>query len=157
MSGGRTDASLGDDILDSYDIDCLIADAREAVDWYDGGDADGRCGACGVRRDDHIEVAEGESVACTRTESEAEDLARLLEFRDDVRAASGGGRRYGVTLLIHDSYFEDYAREYAEDIGAIERDCDWPACHIDWAAAARSLQQDYSEVEVGSHTYWVRS
>lgn len=62
---------------------------------------------------------------------------------------------HGVALIA-DSYFEQYAQELAEDIGAINRDATWPACHIDWEAAANALKQDYTAVEYGSTTYWVR-
>jgi hypothetical protein len=59
--------------------------------------------------------------------------------------------------LIRDSYFEDYARELAEDIGAM-KDCDhWPANCIDWERAARELQMDYTSVEFDDVTYWIRS
>lgn len=60
--------------------------------------------------------------------------------------------------FIADSHFEDYARELAEDIGAIKRgrDMDWPCNRIDWEMAAEDLQQDYSQVEVDGETYWYR-
>lgn len=62
---------------------------------------------------------------------------------------------YGVAL-IRDTYFEDYARELAEDIGAINRDDGWPAYCIDWAEAARDLQGDYTAIEYDGVTYWAR-
>lgn len=67
------------------------------------------------------------------------------------------GDWYPLTL-IDDVYFEDYAREMAEDIGAIDRHAaySWPHSHIDWTAAAAALQQDYSSVEIDGRTYWTR-
>lgn len=62
---------------------------------------------------------------------------------------------YGVTL-IRDDYFEDYAREFAEEIGAVRGDESWPQCCIDWAQAARELQQDYTPLDFGGITYWAR-
>lgn len=62
---------------------------------------------------------------------------------------------HGATL-IRDDYFEDYARQLAEDLGAIDADAAWPACHIDWEAAATSLQMDYTSLEFEGVTYWVR-
>lgn len=59
--------------------------------------------------------------------------------------------------LIADHDFEDYAREYAEDIGAIGEDMRWPANCIDWERAARELRQDYRSVEYDGDTYWHRS
>ena len=62
---------------------------------------------------------------------------------------------YGEAL-IRDSYFEEYAEELASDIGAINRESNWPNNHIDWEAAARELQQDYTCVEFDGVSYWVR-
>lgn len=63
---------------------------------------------------------------------------------------------YGETL-IRDSYFEDYARELAEDTGAVKSDAEWPLRHIDWEAAAEELREDYFSVDFDGVTYWVRS
>lgn len=58
--------------------------------------------------------------------------------------------------LIADSYFETYAREFAEDIGAISGDERWPATCIDWEKAASELQYDYSSIDFDGETYWYR-
>ena len=63
---------------------------------------------------------------------------------------------YGVTL-INEDYFTEYAQELAEDIGAIDRDSNWPACHIDWDEAADHLKMDYSCVDFDGVEYWARS
>lgn len=62
---------------------------------------------------------------------------------------------YG-TGLIRDSYFETYAQELADDIGAVNKDYGWPFTCIDWAQAARDLQQDYTSIDFDGVTYWVR-
>ena len=62
---------------------------------------------------------------------------------------------YGVTL-IRDTYFVDYARELAEDLGLIDKNASWPATCIDWERAARELRMDYTSVEFDDVTYWVR-
>lgn len=59
--------------------------------------------------------------------------------------------------MISEDDFEDYARELAEDIGAISRDTQWPATCIDWEYAAHELKMDYSEVEVDGVTYYFRA
>ena len=64
--------------------------------------------------------------------------------------------RYGETL-IRDSYFEEYAQQLAEDIGAIDRNANWPLGHIDWEAAAEALKQDYMEVDFSGVTYYIRA
>jgi antirestriction protein len=62
---------------------------------------------------------------------------------------------YGAQLIA-EHYFEDYARELAEDIGALPRDYTWPTSCIDWEQAARELQMDYTPVEFLGTTYYVR-
>lgn len=62
---------------------------------------------------------------------------------------------YGETL-VNDSYFEDYARELAEDIGAVDKNAAWPNNHIDWEAASEALKRDYTSVEFDGVTFWLR-
>lgn len=62
---------------------------------------------------------------------------------------------YGETL-IRDSYFQDYAEELAEDIGAVNKNATWPNNFIDWEAAADALKQDYTDIEFDGVTYWIR-
>jgi len=62
----------------------------------------------------------------------------------------------GVTL-VRDSYFEDYARELAYDIGAYNGDESWPNTCIDWEKAAKDLQYDYSIVSFDGVDYWVQN
>lgn len=93
------------------------------------------------------------------TEDEVVEMDSLSAFLDDV-AGYGGDHEYAGTWypceFILDSHFEAYAEQYAEDIGAVERNAAWPACHIDWEAAATSLKQDFSSVDWEGHTYWYR-
>lgn len=58
--------------------------------------------------------------------------------------------------LIRESYFEDYARELAEDIGAISDDMKWPCNCIDWERASQELQIDYTEIDFNGVSYYVR-
>lgn len=88
-----------------------------------------------------------------------EELATLESLLDDLRGNGGDeqweGDWYPVTL-IRDSYFEDYAQQLAEDIGAINDDAQWPATCIDWEKAASELQMDYSTVDYDGVEYWYR-
>jgi len=85
-------------------------------------------------------------------EEDAEELQHLKAIAEE---ASGGDWEFGVTL-INENYFEDYAREFAEDIGAIEKSYNWPANCIDWERAARELQMDYTEVDFDGVGYLYR-
>lgn len=59
-------------------------------------------------------------------------------------------------IMILDSYFVEYAQDYAEDIGAVSKTNEWPNYCIDWERAARDLMTDFSEVEFGGYTYHIR-
>lgn len=88
-----------------------------------------------------------------------EEWEAIKSFKED--AEDYGDWDHGETFIA-DSYFEDYARELAEDIGAIKRDMEWPCNCIDWEAAAEQLKADYTSYElpgIGGNkvTYWARS
>jgi len=85
---------------------------------------------------------------------EAEELAALKAL---VEQASGYAAdwEHGETL-IRDSYFETYAQELAEDIGAINSEATWPNNCIDWEQAARELRMDYTSVSFDGVDYWIR-
>ncbi len=101
---------------------------------------------------DEIESA-GEDGPDEDPVAERDTLQKLVT---DINDVSGDSAEDGATL-IRDSYFQDYAQELAEDIGAINKDATWPNTCIDWEQAARELQYDYSTVEWDDITYWVRS
>lgn len=88
-----------------------------------------------------------------RDEDEEEELTALRALAEE--AAGCGDWEHGETL-IRDSYFEDYARELADDLGLI-KDAGWPYTCIDWGKAATDLQIDYTSVEFDGVTYWLRS
>lgn len=84
---------------------------------------------------------------------DAHELAALKKLAEECEGY--GDWKYGESL-IRDSYFEDYARQLAEDLGAISKDATWPNNYIDWPRAAEALQMDYSSVDFDGVTYWVR-
>ena len=86
-------------------------------------------------------------------EYEKEELTILRDVEE--QGESSPDWNYGATL-IRDSYFEEYAQQLAEDIGAIGRDLQWPLYHIDWEAAADSLRVDYSTIDFDGVEYLVR-
>jgi hypothetical protein len=86
---------------------------------------------------------------------EAEELSALEALAEEAGSYAPDWE-YGEALIRY-SYFEDYARELADDIGAIDADASWPACFIDWGAAADALKMDYTSVDFDGVEYWVRS
>jgi hypothetical protein len=86
-------------------------------------------------------------------QEDKDELEKLRAFKDEVNSSEWD---FGLTF-ISENYFEEYAQEFAEDIGAISKDSQWPLNHIDWEAAARELKMDYSTVEYDNETYYYRS
>ena len=120
------------------DAEAVLAEAQEAYD------------SC---KDEDTETAL-EDAKDDFDEDDQADLAVLRALADE--ASDSPDWAYGETL-IRESYFEEYAQELAEDVCEMGKAQDWPFCHIDWEAAAKSLQQDYSEVDFDGVTYLVRS
>lgn len=91
-------------------------------------------------------------------ETYAHDLAAELKALRDLEseAKDCGDWQYGATLVRGD-FFEDFAREEAESIGAIDKNAHWPLQFIDWPAAAEALKADYTEVDFDGATFFVRS
>lgn len=98
--------------------------------------------------------AANEALQAWDDSDEAEELKNLKSLADEAEGYAADWR-YGEAL-IRDSYFEDYAQQLAEDIGAIDRHASWPGTCIDWKEAAEQLQQDYTAVDFDGETYWIR-
>ena len=89
----------------------------------------------------------------------AEERYQLSCILSDLKGEGGDeqwrGDWYPLTL-IRESYFQDYAQELAEDIGAVNRDATWPNNCLDWEQAARELRMDYSAITIDGVTYFYR-
>jgi hypothetical protein len=105
-----------------------------------------------ARMDDLQAIIDDEDSDADDKSDAADELATLQSLADEGITEWEDG-----ATLIRDSYFEEYAEQLAEDIGAIGRDAGWPLDHIDWAAAADALKMDYSSFEFDGVTYWARS
>lgn len=81
-----------------------------------------------------------------------EELKLLQEIQE--QGASFDEWDYG-TALINEYYFREYAEEEARDIYPIEN-C-WPYTCIDWEQVAEELAMDYSTIEAGGYTFYIRS
>lgn len=89
-------------------------------------------------------------------DGQATELAEGIAAIDELESEGISDWEHGAQLIREDR-FEDYARQLAEDIGAIKSDADWPSSYIDWPRAAEALQVDYSHVGFLGHAYLVRS
>lgn len=83
-----------------------------------------------------------------------DDETAMLEF-DDTCGDDMSEYVDGATMIRKDR-FEDYARQHAEDIGAINGSGGWPLSCIDWTRAARELSCNYSLVVFLGYDYYVR-
>jgi hypothetical protein len=142
-----TEITNTEDTLDSRDIIARIEELRDERDTLKDAranvtDADPAGYNTAVKNLREWEQDYGDELdALGKLAAEAEDCAEDWE--------------YGAQL-IRDSYFEGYAQELAEDIGAIDPKASWPLTCIDWKQAARELQMDYTSVEFDGVTYWTR-
>lgn len=135
--------SNSDDVIDSRDvikrIEELEEERRAAIEDCDHGE---ECNARDAHAKDFDDSEDG---------AELKALLSLAEEGESLADWEHG------EALIRESYFEDYARELAEDIGAIGRDMQWPLSYIDWERAADALKMDYTSVDYDGVTYYGRS
>jgi antirestriction protein len=114
---------------------------------------------------DAIEEVPSHDATASVLEDYADDIAKFEDLSRELGVDSDSIDPNGLKLwgdhndstLIPENGFEDYARELAEDIGAISSDTGWPATCIDWERAARELQMDYTSVEYDGDTYYYRA
>ena len=126
--------SIGDDVIDSRDV---IARLQELRELHEAHETDGT-------EMDQDERAEFEALA--KLESEAERY---------------GDWMHGETL-IHESYFVEYAKELVNDCYQLPTEFQsntwpWRQMTIEWDAAAEDLKSDYTELEIGGETYYMRA
>lgn len=84
-----------------------------------------------------------------------EDDPEVAELFEELRGYAGDDPNDGVTLIPAND-FKNYARDFAEEIGAISNEVAWPYTCIDWEHAADELAIDYTEVEFRNTTYLYR-
>lgn len=146
------------DIIDSRDviarIEELEAERDEISSALDGIDIT----VAGEEPDATLSDSERAALVAKLAEWDAsEDGVELATLHALAEQCEGYGDWDNGEALIRDSYFETYAEELADDLGMINRDARWPVNHIDWEAAARELQQDYTQVDFDGVSYWMRS
>jgi antirestriction protein len=129
-----------DDVIDSRDVIARIEELEGERDSY----------ATAQAGEGEPEVMDWEA----DFPDDAEELATLKALAEEAEGYAPDWT-HGETL-IRDSYFVEYAQELAEDIGAINHEASWPNTCIDWEQAARELRMDYTAVEFGDVTYWIR-
>jgi len=102
---------------------------------------------------DRIDWLEQEQDALTLNDDEEDELEALQALA--LEGDNLSDWLDGVTL-IRDSYFKEYAQDYADDCGYLAGTQSWPYDCIDWDRAARELQTDFISIEFDGITYWTR-
>jgi len=139
-----TDISNRDDVIDSRDVIERITELESEMESFmeENEIPDSERG--NVNNEKWMDWEESES---------GTELKALLDLQSEADCSPDW--IYGEAL-IRDSYFEEYAKELAEDIGMV-KDVTWPYTCIDWKKAARVLQQDYMSVSFDDIDYWIRA
>jgi hypothetical protein len=137
--------SLVDNEAPTTDHDETIARLNAATDESEYGETVGEY---------HYWIASVDGADAFEDSSDWDEYRALKAFAEEAEGYCSDWR-HGETL-IRDSYFETYAQELAEDIGAINANASWPNNCIDWEQAARELQTDYTSAEFDGVTYWFR-
>lgn len=137
--------SNSDDVIDSRDViarieelELMQTDAQEA-------------------KDGEPEPMVDNTEIYTSVDFGAQEYEELKALQSLAEEGEGSPDWNHGETLIRDSYFEDYARQLADDIGAIDKDCRWPNDCIDWEKAADQLKSDYMTVDYDGVEYWIRA
>jgi hypothetical protein len=129
-----TNPTNSDDMIDSRDVIKRIEELEEEREAL-------------VDRDASTEL----------TEWDVENQEELRALKALAEEAEGCADWLHGEQLIRDSYFKDYAQELADDLDLMRTNAAWPYTCIDWEKAAEELKADYTSVDFGGVTYWIRS
>ena len=102
---------------------------------------------------------------CDGAEARLHDLACAADDLDDFLDDAVSGMRDLIELLENAGEattiysadrFEQHAKAEAEELFDLDI-VRWPACHIDWTAAAEDLRSDYTAIEFRGETWLYRA
>jgi len=86
------------------------------------------------------------------TELYKDEYDKLKAFADDIDESAFENDE----SLISEHYFEEYAKGYVLDIGAIADELSWPVYHIAWKDASDELKGDYTSANFDGTEYYYR-
>lgn len=154
---------MHDDIIDSRDIESYITEMEEDIADIEEAIHEMEEEIMELRDDEYMsddELADKiydleQKIEDAKNEIDAieSELNPVREFAETAKAYSSDWN-YG-TQIINDDYFVEYAQQVADDMGLGNMDM-WPFDHIDWESAADALKMDYTAVNFGEKTYWVK-
>ena len=154
-------SDIGNDIIDSREVQGLyddliseqedleqaIKDARAylklAREEYDPEDGDEHMDEALTALDDAEQELEGFN---------ADHASLMRDIEDAMEQVSDW--QYGEAL-IHERHWVDFVQQDTDELGYVKSDAWW--IEIDWEATAKNVAMDYTEIDLGGHTYYARS
>ena len=135
----------GDDTLDSRELAELLTEmASDRADLVDAAEE-------WEQTDEEQEAAK--RALADWDDEHGEQYKALEEFCNEAEQYCSDWH-HGATLIL-DEHWADYAQQLVEDVGDIPRNMPTYVV-VDWEATADNLKADYTAVEWGAYTYWVR-
>ncbi len=140
------------DVIDSRDVIARIAELQELADAVSEAEA----ALADMKNATAEEIEEAEAALEAAQDDFDDDMqSELASLKTLAEEAEGYSDWIYGAQLIRDSYFTDYCIELCEEIGDVPND--FPGyIAIDWERTARNIRMDYSSVDFGGVTYWVR-
>ena len=105
--------------------------------------------------DDKENAYEDAKEALAEWDNENGDELKLLEDFNEEGSSESTEWTYGTTL-IHDDFWVNYVMDLLIDIGDLPRDIPHYIV-IDWEATGENIKVDYTEIDFGGYTYYMRS
>lgn len=147
----------GDDTIDSRELAELLAEmASDRVDLEDALEeaietvTDALEGAT---QENYDAIEDAKRALAEWDEEYGEQYEALKEFCDSAEQYCADWV-HGVQLIL-DEHWTEYAEQLTDDLGALPSGIpEWVV--IDWEQTAENLKADYTAVEWGAYTYWVR-
>ena len=157
-----------DNVIDSRDIidrieelkselDCLVVEYQESGSIEERDDALKSLEVFGMDVDNLPLVFTPDGSCDLRDymiEYPSLELKSLLDLAEECEGYAADWA-FGEAL-VRDSFFQEYAQELAEDIGAVSDNMNWPKNCIDWDMASDQLKMDYTCVDFDGIDYWIR-
>ena len=86
----------------------------------------------------------------------SKDLFDHMDYYKQVAGFCDQVGFYGIDVIIHEDYFEEYVEQLLKDIGILPDD--FPSfIEIDWEATADNVRMDYAAIEYKGETYLTRA
>lgn len=138
------------DTRDLYKRKCELEELKEALE--NAREERNDIGDSPMSTQDEIDAA-NQAVQDGEADFGEDEQQELSEIEELERKVSDF--MLGETMIPVDD-FKEYAQQFADDIGAIDRNATWPLNCINWDQAADELAMDYSEVTYQGESYYVR-